>query len=152
MSYLREIMGRLRERAAAPAGEPRPGPAGPSSLQDHLQTYRGNLQACSDAMLRYEWAWLADHLSTLQLSVGHAEMRQAFGGREQVDTLLREFEAFREQLQREMNQRGVEPSSRTAPLASMEHAWELSCASIREQWGMEPDPLRSSDPPGVRTE
>ncbi len=137
MSYLREIMGRLRERAATAPAEASPLPAPGEGTAAHLGAYRETLRGCGDAMLRYEWAWLADHLSSLRLSLGHEVMRQTLGGRGHVDQLLREADAFQAELAREMRDRRLKPSSRTAPLVPQEHAWELSDPAVRRAWGIE---------------
>lgn len=142
LSYLREIMARLKERQSGdPAGTVSRAPAdpqrGPLALEAHIQWYREQLRACSDPMLRYEWAWLEDHLSSLNLSSGHAEMRAALGGRDHVEQLVRETAAFRSELEQELRQRGLEASARTLPLEPMEHAWELSSPVIRQAWGID---------------
>lgn len=147
MSYLREIMVRLRERSGA--GEsghtPPTVPYTPLServLEGHLQSYREHLRACSDAMLRYEWAWLADHLATLQLSSGQGAMQKVLGGPQRVTDLLGETRSFQAELRQELDRRDLEPGNRTAPVAAQEHAWELSNQAIRLEWGIEPaDPL-----------
>lgn len=147
MSYLREIMNRLRERSEASESghEPPAVPYSPLSqrvLEEHLQTYRERLQACSDAMLPYEWAWLEDHLATLELSSGQEAMQKVLGGPQRVADLLRETHCFQAEVRGELSRRGLEPGNRTAPLAAQEHAWELSNPAIRLEWGIEPaDPL-----------
>jgi hypothetical protein len=144
LSYLREIMARLKERqtgdpaTAVPQAQADPHRE-PPQLEAHIQSYREQLRACSDPMLRYEWAWLEDHLSSLNLSSSHAEMRAALGGRDHVADLMRETAAFRSELEQELLRRGVEASARTLPLEPMEHAWELSSPAIRQAWGIEPD-------------
>jgi hypothetical protein len=147
MSYLREIMGRLRERSDSP-GTDTEAPAIPYSpvseqvLASHLVSYRDHLQDCTAPMLHYEWAWLEDHLSSLELSRGPGAMQKALGGSQRVADLLRESRAFQEELRQEMDKRGVGPGSRTGPVATQEHAWELSNPAIRREWGIEPtDPL-----------
>ncbi len=150
LSYLREIMERLKERAeadrrsqAVPAeplaagstGEKVPALSG--AVEQHISSYRQHLNACSDAMLLYEWAWIDDHLSSLRLSLGHEPMRQALGGSTAVDQLLQETDAFRQALREVMQARDLEPSNRTAPIEPMEHAWEVSHPVIREAWGIE---------------
>ena len=147
MSYLREIMIRLRERSGASESghEPLAVPYSPLServLVEHLQTYRERLQACSDAMLPYEWAWLEDHLATLQLSSGQGAMQKVLGGPQRVADLLRETRCFQAEVRGELSRRGLEHGNRTAPLAAQEHAWELSNPAIRLEWGSElADPL-----------
>jgi hypothetical protein len=147
MSYLREIMNRLRERSGASQSghEPPAMPYSPLServLEEHLQTYREHLQACSDAMLPYEWAWLEDHLATLQLSSGQGAMQKVLGGPQRVADLLRETQCFQAEVRGELSRRGLEPGNRTAPLAAQEHAWELSNPAIRQEWGIDQaDPL-----------
>lgn len=147
MSYLREIMNRLRERSeASESGHEPPAvaysPLSQRVLEEHLQTYRERLQACSDAMLPYEWAWLEDHLATLELSNGQEAMQKVLGGPQRVADLLRETHCFQAEVRGELSRRGLEPGNRTAPLAAQEHAWELSNPAIRLEWGIEPaDPL-----------
>jgi hypothetical protein len=155
LSYLREIMIRLKERSAAaaasdpshhpvaddasaPGEDQTPSPELTPGIETHIRQYRDNLRHCSDAMLRYEWAWLEEHLSSLNLSSGHAEMRQALGGRGSVETLLLESAAFQEQLQQEMDERGLTPANRTGPLVPLEHAWEVSNDAILQAWDIEP--------------
>ena len=151
LSYLREIMLRLKERAEAgrrsqaAAAEPLAAgstggkvPALSGAVEQHIASYRQHLNACSDAMLLYEWAWIDDHLSSLRLSLGLEPMRQALGGSTAVDLLLQETDAFRQALREVMQARDLEASNRTAPIEPMEHAWEVSHPVIRQAWVIEP--------------
>lgn len=147
MSYLREIMHRLRERSGASESGREPAavaysPLSERVLEEHLHSYRQCLQSCSDAMLPYEWAWLEDHLATLQLSSGQGSMQKVLGGPQRVADLLRETRCFQAEVRGELERRGLEHGNRTAPLAAQEHAWELSNPAIRLEWGIEPaEPL-----------
>lgn len=51
--------------------------------------------------------------------------------------LLRETQCFQAEVRGELSRRGLEPGTRTAPLAAQEHAWELSNPAIRQEWGID---------------
>lgn len=158
MSYLREIMQRFQTARSAqhpedPQAQSRP-PAAPQRLEQHLAWYRDQLLACSPAMLRYEWAWLEEHIDALELCSSRPEMVPGAGGGTRVRSLLEESLRFRDLLQERMAAGSVEPALHRGTLVPTEHAWELSQPEIRRQWGFEnpegsrgtPDSLDSPPP------
>lgn len=148
MSYLREIMQRLTEtrsgeaRGPAPAGGEDPGPR----LEEHLRAYEERLGRCTPAMLRYEWAWLEEHIEALELCLSQPEMVSTAGGSARVQVLLAESGRFRERLRQCMEERSVETALHRGTLVSTEHAWELTHPAIRAQWGI--DPVAETGPDG----
>ncbi|MFM7550911.1 MAG: hypothetical protein ACKO8I_19020 [Cyanobacteriota bacterium] len=90
MSYLREIMQRLN---AASAGQAAGQAAGADPwLGLHSQHYAEQLSACSEAMLRYELAWLEQHRETLELCRVQPDMLQVAGGERHLEQMLQESE------------------------------------------------------------
>lgn len=137
MSYLREIMQRLNSRTAAEAEvEPTPSPR----LEAHLEDYRQRLLACTPAMLRYEDAWLEQHLETLELCLTQPGMLSTAGGPARVKILLEESRRFRELLDQRCRELELAPARHRAAVVASEHAWELSHPGLRSQWGLEPLP------------
>jgi len=65
MSTLREIMQRLAE-AGSKKGK---GTSADFSelLKCHVDEYQSKLESCTPATLQYEWAWLNEHIQSLQL-------------------------------------------------------------------------------------
>jgi hypothetical protein len=142
MSYLREIMQRIHARHEAPPQEqPTPDEA---RLTAHLADYRQRLLGCSPAMLQYEWAWLEEHLATLELTGSRPEMARAAGGPARVQALLEESRRFQELLDQQFQERGLSPSLHRATVISGEHSWELTRPEILTAWGITP----SADPKG----
>lgn len=143
MSYLREIMQRFQAaRSAAPSSETgaeagRKSGADPRRLEEHLAWYGDRLRACSPAMLRYEWAWLEEHIDALELWSSRPEMVAGAAGLARVRALLEESLRFRDLLQERMAAASVEPALHRGTLVPTEHAWELGQPEIRRQWGIE---------------
>ncbi len=135
MSYLREIMQKLGAGAEAAVQEGRGGASWPA-LQ--AATYRRELEACSEPMLHYEWAWLEQHRQDLELCRGHEAMLQVAGGQRHLEGLLAESEQCLQHLREVMAARGLTPKRLTHSLAASEHAWELSHPGLRAQWGIGP--------------
>ena len=141
MSYLRQIMQRLHDRSTAtPQGESGEAPA---RLEEHLELYGARLQACSDAMLQYEAAWLELHIETLELCGSQPTMLASAGGGERVEALLQESLCFRQRLELCRQQRGLEGAGVRAAVVASEHAWELTDPALRRAWGFPAEP-----PPG----
>jgi len=143
MSYLREIMQRFQ--AARSADQPPEAETETKAgnrteahrrrLEEHLAWYRDQLLACSPAMLRYEWAWLEEHIDALELCSSRPERMPAAA---RVRSLLEESLRFRDLLQERMAAGSVDPALHRGTLVSSEHAWELSQPEIRRQWGIDP--------------
>jgi hypothetical protein len=135
MSYLRDIMQKLGstrpEAAGAEAGS-RP-PAGLLAAD-----YRKRLEACSGAMLDYEWTWLEWHREDLELCRTNPTMLRAAGGEQHLEALIREAEACRQALEAVFAARGGLPRRHPHSVAPGEHAWELSNPQLRAAWGFTP--------------
>ncbi len=138
MSYLRQIMQRLQARSTTP---PPPEPGDHSGLlEEHLQAYGTNLERCSDAMLQYEWAWLEQHLETLELCAVDAGMLASLGGVNRLHRLLEESRRFQGLLERRLADRGLEPACHRAGIIASDHAWELTNPALRRAWGFDDAP------------
>jgi hypothetical protein len=133
MSYLRQIMQRLHDRStpwpAAERGE------APGRLEEHLALYGARLDACSDAMLQYEAAWLEQHIETLELCGRQPTMLASAGGPERVQALLHESLCFRQRLELQRRERGLPEDRVRAAVVASEHAWELTDPALRRAWG-----------------
>jgi len=136
MSYLRQIMQRLQSRSVP---LPEPADAG-GLLEEHLEAYRANLERCSDAMLQYEWAWLEQHLETLELCAVDPGMLASLGGVNRLHRLLEESRRFQDLLERRLADRGLEVARHRAGIIASEHAWELTDSSLRRAWGFAEEP------------
>ena len=101
--------------------------------------------ACSPAMLRYEWAWLEEHIDALELCSSRPEMMPGAAGAARVRSLLEESLRFRDLLQERMAAASVDPALHRGTLVPTEHAWELSQPEIRRQWGIEGAPTSAPD-------
>jgi hypothetical protein len=140
MSYLREIMQRLRDRSA-PA--PRDDRGDPGLLEEHLRLYGARLEACSDAMLDYEAAWLEQHIETLELCGREPAMAAGAGGAQRVERLLEESRRFHGLLDACRRDRGLGERGVHAAVVASEHAWELSDPGLRRAWGFPAAPPSS---------
>jgi hypothetical protein len=138
MSYLREIMQRLRARHNDQ--EEVDPPQATSLLEAHLDHYRLQLQRCGSAMLQYEWAWMEEHINSLELCLTQPGMVSTAGGAARVQALLAESHRFQELLEDQFTTRGLIPSRHRAAVVATEHAWELSQEQTRRLWGIEADP------------
>jgi hypothetical protein len=146
MSYLRQIMQRLHAATAAPApanpaeAAAPPHTAGPAATDPllglHSQQYAERLQACSDAMLRYEQAWLEQHSEALQLCRVQPEMLQVAGGERHLQQMVSETERFAQLLEAEISRRGLVADPHRHTVVASEHAWELSHPATRRAWGI----------------
>ena len=138
MSYLRQIMQRLHDRSTplptAERGESQ------GRLEEHLALYGARLEACSDAMLLYEAAWLDQHIETLELCGSQPTMVASAGGPERVDALLQESLYFRQRLELCRRQRGLPQDGVRAAVVASEHAWELTDPALRRAWGFPVEP------------
>jgi hypothetical protein len=132
MSYLRQIMQRLRDRSDPP---PRDDRGDAALLEEHLSLYGAQLQACSDAMLDYEEAWLEQHIDTLELCAREPAMQAGAGGAQRVERLLEESRRFRQLLNQSRRERGLGRRGVHAAVVASEHAWELSDPGLRRAWG-----------------
>ena len=138
MSYLRQIMQRLHDRSTAPAPVDRSGDL--AVLEEHLTLYAARLEGCTDAMLRYEDAWLEQHIETLELCARQPTMLASAGGAERVERLLQESLRFRQLLESARAARGLTGEGVRAAVVASEHAWELSDPGLRRAWGFPADP------------
>lgn len=138
MSYLREIMQKLGAGAEAALQEGRGGATWPA-LQ--AADYRRQLEACSEPMLHYEWAWLEQHLQDLELCASNEAMLKVAGGQRHLDGLLAEARQCRQHLHDQFAALGLTPRRLPHSLAAAEHAWELSHAGLRAQWGIDTPPV-----------
>jgi hypothetical protein len=134
MSYLRDIMQRLNAASAQQAADQ--GAGADPLLGLHSRHYAEQLRACSDAMLRYELAWLEQHREALELCRVQPEMLQVAGGERHLQRMLQETEQFEQLLEAEIASRGLSPDPHRHAVVANEHAWELSQAAIRQAWGI----------------
>lgn len=139
----------LRERdeatpphiAAASEGEPSTVEAGlrSSSLGCHASWYRENLSHCSEAMLQYEWAWMNGRLAALRhCRASEGSELAACPPEPRLDGLLSESQLFRTLLLQEFASRGLRPLPPRGTVVASEEAWEITSASVRQEWGIEP--------------
>lgn len=138
MSTLRDIMQKLVE-AQANQSTFRGKLSGSFSelIKYHVDDYQGKLESCSKAMLQYEWAWLRDHIQTLELCIAHPEMSKELGGGLHTEAMLEECHQFRDVLEEMFHRRMLHPNNLSLPINSGEHAWELSQESIKKAWGID---------------
>jgi hypothetical protein len=137
MSYLRQIMERLRERSTP---QPRPERDDSGLLEEHLCLYATQLEDCSDAMLDYEAAWLEQHIETLELCAREPTMAAGAGGAQHVERLLEESRRFSRLLDQKRLARGLTERTVHAAVVASEHAWELSDPALRRAWGFAAGP------------
>lgn len=136
MSTLREIMQRLQSsRSGAGDGGAADLPPDPL-LRLHSQQYAERLAQCSEAMLGYELAWLAQHREALELCRLQPEMLEAAGGARQLQRLEQETLLFEKALASELAQRGLHPRPQRHAVVANEHAWEITHPGIRQAWGI----------------
>jgi hypothetical protein len=132
MSYLRQIMQKLANsdakrgrRMATDSGE---------LLKLHIDDYQGKLEACTPGMLQYEWAWLKEHLESLELCQAHEAMGEELGGQENVVRLLAKTRQFQTALEEELNKRMLHPARHPHPIHPGDHAWDVDDDSMRKIW------------------
>lgn len=106
-------------------------------MQEHVDAYGDRLVPCTPSMLQYEWAWLEEHISSLELCLSQPEMLATAGGQSHVEQLLQESQRCQAVLLTVMRQRGVDPALHVHAVIVGEHAWEISQESIRRLWGMD---------------
>ncbi|MFM7265046.1 MAG: hypothetical protein ACKOZW_05545 [Cyanobium sp.] len=129
MSHLRDIMQRLGARGSRPEA-----PAADAAAV--VADYERHLEACSPAMLHYEWSWLEQHLDTLDLSLRQPAMLATLGGEARAQALRHASRACQERLRQRLEALGEVPGDRHGPVLAGEHAWELSHGGVRCQWGI----------------
>jgi hypothetical protein len=134
MTYLREIMQRLNAASTQTVGNE--GVAADPLLGLHSQHYAHQLASCSEAMLRYELAWLEQHREALELCRVQPEMLQVAGGERHLEQMIQETEQFEQLLEAEITRRGLSPDPHRHAVVANEHAWELSHPAIRQAWGI----------------
>lgn len=138
MSTLRDIMQRLAQvHPDAPWEE---GPSTPALTEIgriHVAHYQQHLEACSAAMLQYEWAWLDEHISGLELCLTQPEMLKIAGGKPHVEQLLLESRQSQAGLQALLAARSIEPHRPPRAVVTGDHAWEIRQESIKRLWGMD---------------
>lgn len=140
MSTLRDIMEQLsRERSGTDSTG--------HSREDHgnlaeqikykVDAYQQKLEGCTPAMLQYEWAWLRQHIESLEFSVSNSSMCDEIGGRLCGEALLEESRQLAIVLDEEFKKRMLHPKNYSRPVEAGEHAWELSLESIRKEWQLD---------------
>ncbi|MFN9546059.1 MAG: hypothetical protein ACK6AD_03165 [Cyanobacteriota bacterium] len=137
MNHLRKIMQKLAQ--AQPDASRHPDMSSATSteiMRLHVEEYQRELARCTAAMLQYEWAWLDDYITSLNLCLAQPDMLQAAGGKSHVEQLLLESQQCQALLQATMKNRKVEPASPSHAVAIGEHAWELRQESIKRLWGL----------------
>jgi hypothetical protein len=109
-----------------------------SSLGCHASWYRENLSHCSEAMLQYEWAWMTGRLAALRHCRAGEGGELACPPRQRLDGLLSEAQLFRTLLLQEFASRGLRPLPPRGTVVASEEAWEITSASVRQEWGIQP--------------
>jgi hypothetical protein len=140
MNHLRKIMQKLAQAETQAEYQKDLGKMSAASadiLRLHVEEYQQRVADCSTAMLQYEWAWLAEHIASLELCLSQPEMLETAGGRLHVAQLLLENQHFQAVLYETMQTRGVEPARQPHAVAPGEHAWEISQETIKRLWGVE---------------
>ncbi len=125
---------------AGPVAEPCTGEAGlrSSSLGCHASWYRENLSHCSEAMLQYEWAWMNGRLAALRQCRAGEGGELACPPEPRLEGLLGESQLFRTLLLQEFASRGLRPQPPRGTVVASEEAWEITSASVRQEWGIQP--------------
>lgn len=106
--------------------------------------FRDILGQCSDAMLQYEWAWMHGRLSALsQCRIdangdAPATAASACPPEARLTALLTESQLFQTLLLQEFTSRGLRPLPPLGPVVASEEAWEITSASVRQAWGIQP--------------
>jgi hypothetical protein len=138
MSRLREIMQKLGQAQLGLPSEPQPAVEGHGELlRLHVENYQRQLDACTAAMLQYEWVWLEEHIASLELCISSPEMLKAAGGKLHVEQLLLASQQCQSALQTTMESRAVQPSPHPHAVAAGEHAWEIRQETIKRMWGLD---------------
>jgi hypothetical protein len=109
-----------------------------SSLGCHASWYRENLSQCTEAMLQYEWAWMSGRLAALRHCRSGEGDELACPPEPRLEGLLRESQLFRTLLLQEFASRGLRPLPPRGTVVASEEAWEITSASVRQEWGIQP--------------
>ncbi|MFN7677247.1 MAG: hypothetical protein ACK5QW_01460 [Cyanobacteriota bacterium] len=136
MSNLRRIMQKIAD--AQNNSQQIPSSMNGDSVQisePHLQDYTSKIEQCSEGMLRYEWAWLEEHIEDLELCLVQPEMLKILGGTIQVERLLLESKKCQDFLRVKMEERGIRPTFHSHSIISGEHAWQVSQDNVKQMWG-----------------
>lgn len=137
MSHLRTIMQKLGQSQPELTKDPEKlSLALAKVLQVHLQEYQQKLSECTPNMLQYEWVWLEEHLTDLQLCLNQPQMLEAAGGQAKVEFFVEDTQRCKEALQGAMLARNVQPASHPQAVAAGEHAWEVRQETIKKLWGL----------------
>lgn len=107
-----------------------------SSLGCHAHWYRENLGHCNEPMLQYEWAWINRRLTALQRCSSGEAGELACPPRSRLEPLLSESQLLRTLLLQEFASRGLRPLPPRGTVVPSEEAWEITSASVRQEWGM----------------
>jgi hypothetical protein len=143
---LEQLRRERNESATAPQPAAWPGPE-PSAVQAGLRTsslgchaswYRENLSHCSEAMLQYEWAWMNGRIAALRHCRAGEGGELACPPEPRLDGLLSESQLFRTLLLQEFASRGLRPLPPRGTVVPSEEAWEITSASVRQEWGIQP--------------
>lgn len=135
MSYLRQIMQKLAQADASNKPRKPTGDIGTKHHSQHVADYQAKLQTCNPAMLQYEWCWLQQQIESLQLCLANTTMSVELGGHDQVLRLLKESEECKTLLADRMHKLGVGPPQHNHSILPGEHAWEVTHATIQQNWG-----------------
>ena len=115
-----------------------------SSLGCHASWFRDILGQCSEAMLQYEWAWMHGRLSALAQcridtdGVVPVTPSASCPPEARLTALLTESQLFQTLLLQEFTSRGLRPQPPRGPVVASEEAWEITSASVRQAWGIQP--------------
>ncbi|MFM7264512.1 MAG: hypothetical protein ACKOZW_02760 [Cyanobium sp.] len=115
-----------------------------SSLGCHASWFRDNLGQCSNAMLQYEWAWMDGRLAALAQCGGDASIgpgappASPCPPEARLAALLTESQLLQTLLLQEFTSRGLRPLPPLGPVVASEEAWEITSASVRQTWGIQP--------------
>jgi hypothetical protein len=109
-----------------------------SSLGCHASWYRENLSHCSEAMLQYEWAWMNGRIAALRHCRAGEGADLACPPEPRLEVLLGESQLFHTLLLQEFASRGLRPLPPRGTVVASEEAWEITSASVRQEWGIQP--------------
>jgi hypothetical protein len=140
MSTLRDIMEQLARKRSGTntTGHTREDPGNlAEQIKYKVDAYQAKLEECTPSMLQYEWAWLQQHIESLEHCVNNSSMCEEIGGQVRAEALLEESRQSAIVLDEEFKKRMLHPKNYSRPVEAGEHAWELSLESIRKEWGLD---------------
>lgn len=139
MTHLREIMKKLAAEHPDRVSEGVvPSSSSPEDLRGFIQeSYRNKLTTCTPGMLQYELAWLCDRIEALELCVCQPEMFGEIGGLARAERMLADSRVEMSVLEEHLRERNIDALSHRHEVHPGEHAWEVTCHTLREKWGMD---------------